>query len=233
MINASLQQSIPLGKQYDLIISTQEEFDAFVTSCDDSTCTAETVAILKGNYTASSNVHLPDTVKVIDGINRPTITYSTSTSTANLYFFYYSNLINDTARYRISGIDFDLHLWVSGVGFDGGTANLFLNCPLVSGCYISLERVSGNASSPSVTIGAAQSLVVSCTIELTGIIPFKSPLISGIGVNIVCNRLGNIASKKLLQSAYADASEASVDFNNAIIDNLTVTNLEYSEPATE
>ena len=82
---------------YDLIIRTQEEFEAFYATLDDGTCTASSVLFVGDGgtleFTRSDGLglHLPVTLKRLDGINSATITitnfsYNYSTNKGAIWY---------------------------------------------------------------------------------------------------------------------------------------------------
>lgn len=110
-------------KTYDLIIRTQAEFNSFTNSIVGGTCTAKSVLFvgdggtLVFKYTGTAKLTLPQTLRVLDGINNAIITMtsvsnSRNSSTSGHHSAYaigyaYKSRPQDY-KYRVSNITFNI-----------------------------------------------------------------------------------------------------------------------------
>lgn len=247
MINFSLS-SAPIVQQYDLIISTQEEFDAFVSSCNNSTCTAKTVAILKGTYTLSTPVQLPDTLKVLDGFDRPKLEISYSASDGNeVRFFSYASFPNDTSSYRVSGFDVNLNFAGKRESQSIQSHCFVFDVPYVYNCYVFATVTQNSQFFPPYRtvlayIGSDNSFLVNCTIateQATTSPGNSSGTVGGIGltgqgINCLLDRNGITIYRAFYQesSSRGDTHFESISASSADIFTATITGLTVDMNAT-
>lgn len=144
---------------YDLIIRTQEEFDTFVTSLNNKTCTARSLLLVGDGgtleFTSTSDLALPSTLITIDGINNAIISIATVTNRQR-YVIYYSDAVS-------SGIDkVPKGARVSGIALKT-SCNGFTLLRDVINC-----RCIFNAKSYACAAFAGCFNLINCDVELIG-----------------------------------------------------------------
>ena len=135
---------------YDLTIATQSEFETFYTSLDNGTCTAKSVLFvgdggtLEFTRTDGKGLHIPSTLKVIEGKNNAIINVAISGLVENTYTsagIYYDE-VPTSNDYLINS----LYIKVSLSGFMGNPAG-FSNCKNIHNCEVYSLYSSGTTVS--------------------------------------------------------------------------------------
>lgn len=112
------------GNFYDLIITTQSEFEAFCNSLHDGTCESASILLVGdggySSFTYNDYLPLPSTIKKIDGLNCPILHCKT------IYYDDYSYGSDMSSEFSISNL----------VVFSGGEAS-FESCKNIFNCEAS------------------------------------------------------------------------------------------------
>lgn len=178
-------------KQYDLIISTQAEFENFYATLDNETCTAKSVLFVGNGGTASflrsdgKGLHLPSTLKVVAGINSASIriTNFDGTSLAGIYYTskptdinyslstlsvtVISNSVNSICLQKCINIS---NCILKAYQYSSRTARAVSYCKNISHCDILAEcRANENGIVAGTSYGIYESdYAVDCTVTARG-----------------------------------------------------------------
>lgn len=207
---------------YDLVITNQEEFDAWVTSLKEGTCTAHSVLIVGDGGTTTYSFgtrgglpELPDSLYTIRGENGAQIKFDLNDS----YYFQYSTE-KDSPLYSISnlkiivtrrtGYDYIFrnccnisnvsisveNYWTAGSSGVSNSVYGFYNCTNITNCYIyQAIRSDGLTNTSSLNFFTRCKNIINCTIS-----SYKSNTYSNYGTDKIFNSCSNIIGCNITQS---------------------------------